>query len=71
VGNDAVPRLHGTITIAYARLAQRNLSDRFPAMHLGTFLPELRNRNVEPNTCMDDVTNVVEGSRVHPMTLGP
>jgi len=49
-----------TIAVGYARLGQRNLSDRFLAMNLGRFARELRERNVDPNTCMDDVGGVAD-----------
>ena len=49
-----------TITLDYAKLGRRHLGDRFLAMNLGRFLPELRNRNVDPNLCMDNLISLVD-----------
>ncbi len=50
-----------TLTLNYAALGQRDEANRFFAMNLGQFLPELKNKGMDPNTCLEDIGSLVAG----------
>jgi hypothetical protein len=48
-----------TIATDYATLGQGDEGRRFFAMNLNPFIPRLREQGVDPNACLDDVSNLI------------
>lgn len=48
-----------TLALNYAMLGQRDQGYRFFAMNLTQFLPDLKKKGVEPNSCLEDVEDLV------------
>ncbi len=55
-----------TLAINYAMLGQQEEGERFFAMNLNVFLPELKTRGIDPNACIDDLETLL--SRVPNIT---
>ena len=48
-----------TLAINYAMLGQQEEGERFFAMNLNVFLPELKTRGIDPNACIDDLDTLL------------
>ena len=49
-----------TLAVEFAQLGQRDEAKRFFAMNLTPLLPDLRQRGVDPNACLEDLENLVD-----------
>jgi hypothetical protein len=53
-------RLLQTLAAELAQLGQKDEGKRFFAANLNRFLPTLRQRNIDPNACQDDLENLID-----------
>jgi hypothetical protein len=44
----------------FAQLGQKDEGKRFFAMNFNPFLPNLRQRGIDPNVCLDEVENLMD-----------
>jgi hypothetical protein len=49
-----------TIAANFAELGEKDQGKRFFAMNLNSFLPNLKQRGVDPNLCIEDLENLVD-----------
>jgi len=48
-----------TLAVDYAMLGERDQGRRFFAMNLGQFMPDLKQKGVDPNSCIEDLETLV------------
>ena len=53
-------RLLQTLATQFAQLGQKDEGKRFFATNLNLFLPNLQQRNIDPNVCLDDLENLID-----------
>jgi hypothetical protein len=53
-------RLSQTLAAELAQLGQKDEGKRFFATNFNLFLPNLRQRNIDPNVCLDDLENLID-----------
>ena len=53
-------RLLQTLAAEFAQLGQKDEGKRFFATHFNLFLPNLQQRNIDPNVCLDDLENLID-----------
>lgn len=49
-----------TLAMDYAMLGRRDVANRFFSMNVTPFIPEMRQKNVDPDACLEDVTGLVD-----------
>jgi hypothetical protein len=49
-----------TMAMQFAQLGQKDEGKRFFATNLNLFLPNLQQRNIDPNVCLDDLENLID-----------
>jgi len=49
-----------TLAAQFSQLGQKDEGKRFFAMNFSLFLPNLRQRGIDPNVCLDDLGNLVD-----------
>jgi hypothetical protein len=49
-----------TMAAQFAQLGQKDEGKRFFAMNFNPFLPNLRQRGIDPNVCLDEVENLMD-----------
>jgi hypothetical protein len=53
-------RLLQTLAAEFAQLGQTDEGKRFFAANFNLFLPNLQQRNIDPNVCLDDLENLID-----------
>jgi hypothetical protein len=49
-----------TLAAEFAQLGQKDEGKRFFATNFNLFLPNLQQRNIDPNVCLDDLENLID-----------
>ena len=64
-------RLSQTLAAEFAQLGQKDEGKRFFATNFNLFLPNLRQRNIDPNVCLDDLENLIDRLPSIPLATTP
>jgi len=64
-------RLSQTLAAELAQLGQKDEGKRFFATNFNLFLPNLRQRNIDPNVCLDDLENLLDRLPSIPLATTP
>ena len=64
-------RLLQTLAAELAQLGQKEEGKRFFAANLNQFLPTLRQRNIDPNACQDELENLIDRLPSIPLATSP
>jgi hypothetical protein len=49
-----------TLAVQFAQLGRKDEGKRFFAMNLNPFLPNLRQKGIDPNACLDELENLID-----------
>jgi hypothetical protein len=64
-------RLLQTLAAEFAQLGQKDEGRRFFAANFNPFLPNLQQRNIDPNVCLDDLDNLIDRLPSIPLATTP